>query len=67
VSSRSAWSSEGVPRQPGLHKETLSQKTRRKGEGEEEKEEEEEKEKGKKRERRGKEEVFVLLSVNQRH
>jgi hypothetical protein len=30
LSSRPAWSTEGVPGQPGLHRETLSRKTKRK-------------------------------------
>jgi hypothetical protein len=29
LSSRSAWSTEGVPEQPGLHRETLSGKTKK--------------------------------------
>jgi hypothetical protein len=29
LSSRSAWSTQGVPGQPGLHREALSQKTKR--------------------------------------
>ena len=29
LSSRSAWSTESVPGQPGLHRETLSQKTKK--------------------------------------
>jgi hypothetical protein len=30
LSSRLAWSTKGVPEQPGLHRETLSQKTKKK-------------------------------------
>jgi hypothetical protein len=30
LSSRPAWSTEWVPRQPGIHRETLSQKTKTK-------------------------------------